>query len=49
MAATHEAALPQTNRGRASESYATSTARKNLHIGLADERLAWATGRVEAS
>src|SRR3954469_5532460 len=35
MAATHEAALPQTNRRRASESYATSTARKNLHIGLA--------------
>jgi hypothetical protein len=35
MAAAHEAALPQTNRRRASESYATSTARKNLHIGLA--------------
>src|SRR4051812_25313734 len=38
MAAAHEAALPQTNRRRAPESYATSTARKNLHIGLAGTR-----------
>src|SRR3954454_21617694 len=35
MAAAHEVALPRTNRCRAPESYGTSAARENPHVGLA--------------